>query len=339
MKKITSIFIVLAGLICAGLGAGADKPISGLSSYVGQPGTNDLIPFVNRANVTQSTNGSTMSMTWSNVVWSMSQYPAQTLVLTNGAKIIPGGGGRLSVYDTNGNAMINIAPYSYTEVKYTDATSGDSLGVRINTNGFNITGTVGYTTYSGGFSNNQWYGSFNTNSTVGTNVLNDIISFGSRWRTIYQTGPFRVTPVTVTASTNLIATVPVPPLRSPYAQLFISHFASRTNATAQCIWTVEIRANATNGTIVASYQILNSGTIFTSTQTASAAGVLIPFLNCNSYTNQTVAGNNSITATAPTELGWNTQASTNVLYVMLSSSSAVGAAPLNFNNLLIVARE
>lgn len=58
----------------------ADKPISGLTIYNGAPGTNDLIPFVNRADVTQSTNGSTRSMTWSNLTWSLStSYPAMTL--------------------------------------------------------------------------------------------------------------------------------------------------------------------------------------------------------------------------------------------------------------------
>lgn len=58
----------------------ADKPISGLTIYNGAPGTNDLIPFVNRADVTQSTNGSTRSMTWSNVNWSLrTSYPAMTL--------------------------------------------------------------------------------------------------------------------------------------------------------------------------------------------------------------------------------------------------------------------
>lgn len=58
----------------------ADKPISGLTVFNGVPGTNDLIPFVNRADVTQSTNGSTRSMTWSNLTWSLStSYPAMTL--------------------------------------------------------------------------------------------------------------------------------------------------------------------------------------------------------------------------------------------------------------------
>lgn len=153
------VFLASAGVTHA---AGVDKPISGLAAKTGQPGTNDLLVIVDRADFTQSTNGSTKSMTWSNFWWAGTQYPAQTLVLTNGAKIVPGGGGRLTVYDTNGNAQINLAPYSYTEVKYTDATSGDSLGVRINTNGFNISGTVGATTYSGGFSNNQWYGDGST---------------------------------------------------------------------------------------------------------------------------------------------------------------------------------
>lgn len=95
--KITLWLCLIAGSILA-----ADKPISGLTVFTGTPGTNDLFPFVNRADLTQSTNGSTRSITWSNLnYWLTPGFNGQQF----------GQSGQTNVYIKSGADQTNVLLY------------------------------------------------------------------------------------------------------------------------------------------------------------------------------------------------------------------------------------
>ena len=298
----------------------ADKPISGLTVFNGVPGTNDLIPFVNRADVSQSTNGSTRSMTWSNLNYSLrTSYPAMTL--TN----IGSSGGYVNVTNIigyNGSTFYGSGAVVDNWVFYGNNTfTGDTNRFASTVLLTNMNNTISGD--GAGLTNL----SLATNSIIGTNVVNDVINFGSRWRCLYMAPSNYFTGTAGVAETNFFTNIAIPPLMSSNSIVVCGVMGSKTNLTSQPLWFAEFRDTTTNGSVISGVSLGGA---------AAVGGAYVPqpttflFANCNSFTYQWVQGTNYQVSSVGYNLGWNTQ-NTNTLAVSVWHSATANCAPLTLH--------
>lgn len=166
-----------------------------------------------------------------------------------------------------------------------------------------------------------------TNSIIGTNVVNDVINFGSRWRCIYMAPSNYFTGTAGVAETNFFTNITIPPLMSSNSIVVCGVMGSKTNLTSQPLWFAEFRDTTTNGTVINGVSVGGG---------AAAGGAYAPhpntfvFANCNSFTYQWVPGTNYQVSSVGYNLGWNTQ-NTNTLSVLVWHSATANCAPLTLH--------
>lgn len=175
---------------------------------------------------------------------------------------------------------------------------------------------------------------FSTNTVLGTNRVGDFLGEGGRWRRLYLLPSTNWNPTASSAETNLLFSFTLPPLMSAYSEVKWRTLAWRTNATSQPGFSVEFRANSTNGPTIngqTATTFLQTGTYGT-TSIRPAMGSIFEslFSNCGSLSRQICHGTNFITASPLFDLGWDTTASTNTIHVMLIQTSAAGTNRVDF---------
>jgi len=175
---------------------------------------------------------------------------------------------------------------------------------------------------------------FSTNTVLGTNRVGDFLGEGARWRRLYLLPATNWNPKASSAETNLLFSFTLPPLMSAYSEVKWRTFVWRTNNTSQPAFSVEFRANSTNGPVIngtTSSTILPAANYgITPFRPAGGSAYESMLANCGSFTRQICFGTNYAVTAPLFDLGWDTTQSTNTIHVMLIQTSAAGTNRVDF---------
>lgn len=175
---------------------------------------------------------------------------------------------------------------------------------------------------------------FNTNTVLGTNRVGDFLGEGGRWRRLYIHPATNWNPTAGSAETNLLFSFTLPPLMSEHSEVKWRTLVWRTNVTAQPAFSLEFRANSTNGPVIngASSSVFLPAANYGITPFRPAGGSMYESMlsNCGSFTRQMCFGTNYAVTAPLFDLGWDTTQSTNTINVMLIQTSAAGTNRVDF---------
>jgi hypothetical protein len=316
MKHLLTLMALLA-LTLTGFGAAVDKPYSGLRTFTGIPETNALWAIMRPADTTQSTNGSTVAMTYSNLVYGLrTGYP--TMTLTNIAN-----GTGTNVLATN--VLMYPAPGDNYTLRLLDAAGVGQVTYDASGNYFmamtsNIAGPVTNTGPIVSSGKNAWSGSnYFSTPPVGIGVRR----IGQSPTNIYLASLSTTSSATLTnnggwSSGTYVARITCQPLVSPNAKVYLTltGFPTNANTTAGSLYFYL----GSNTNYIGSLQSGLSATDKSRNNFGLGSAL---FFNLGSYTNQAIGGAISASTASFQILGMTNFVNTSAAFDLYVSAATV----------------